>query len=98
MNAHLNICNNITYITGRPSSGPETKQSSERKRRTERTIAVRWDRANGCVCEPIEALLQPRVPDECAGVIRVGLWDNRRVGTRGVAAPRGTILPAAAVV
>ena len=82
----------------RPPSGPEMKRRCKRRRRTECTIAVRWDRADRCVREPIEALLQPRIPDECAGVIWVGLWDNRGVGTRVAAAPRGTVLPAAVVV
>jgi hypothetical protein len=73
------------------------KRRRERKRRTECTIAVRWDRADRCVCKPIEALVQPRVLDKCAGVIGVRLWDNRGIGARGLAAAaRGTV--AAAVV
>jgi hypothetical protein len=52
------------------------------RRHTECTSAVRRYCALRGICHPIEALLQLGILDECAGVIRVRLWDSRGIGTR----------------
>jgi len=46
------------------------------RRHTECTSAVRRYCALRGIRHSIEALLQPGILDECAGVIRVRLWDS----------------------
>jgi len=73
------------------------------RRHTKCTSAVRRYCALRGIRHPIEALLQPRILDESAGIIRVRLWDSRGIGTRTraralAAVTRRTVVPTFIVI
>jgi hypothetical protein len=79
--AHLDIRNNILYIAQATVRLRDEKETM--RRRTKGTSAVRRNCAFRGIRDPIEALLQPGILDECTGIIRVRLCGSTRgVGTR----------------
>lgn len=77
------------------------KNREQGNERTEGASTVGVDGAFWCICNTIEALLQPRVLDKRAGVVGIGLRDDGRTGSGVVAlstTSRGVILGVAAVM